>query len=263
MKKALAYLTIITMVCAPTVTAQVAQEFEHLVGGSTSVWKFTHPSNHHEAVVRVAVGKASGTGTIVHVDRQKPSGSGYQGYCLTAYHVVRDRPEADDIVVYYPGGGAARNCQVVAFDSEYDVALLWVWVPQKQTAVEVASVPVVGLDVIEFCGLGGNSKLKCCLRSFNATAALPTHENQLYADVSLLPGDSGGPVFNQNRQVVGVISGGWFWWEAGVKDKGGSHVMATWPARAANATVLKKLLAQVAAIPPTGTPPEMQVASSE
>ena len=60
--------------------------------------------------------------------------------------------------------------------------------------------------------------------------------------MALLPGDSGGPVFNERQEVVGVISGGWFWWDGGVTNSGGSIIQATWPARACNVSVIQKLL---------------------
>jgi hypothetical protein len=246
MKKISVRFLLLGLIWAAQAPAQINIRHTHLVGGDTSVWTFTSRTDHHKAVVRVSVGNASGTGTIVRVNQDKPKGNGFEGYCLTAYHVVRDRPPGDSqIKVHYRDGRISKGCQVVAFDAEYDAALLWVWVPANLNAATVAKQPVAGRDTIEICGLGGNSKLKCCLRSFKAIAALPTTEHQLYADVSLLPGDSGGPVFNTKGQVVGVISGGWFWWDARVRDKSGGHVMATWPARAANGTVLGKLIARV------------------
>ncbi len=265
MKKAFVFHLLITCLGAQVTVAQGVHNFQHLVGGSTNVWQFTDRTDHHDAVVRVSVGQASGTGTIVSVDRSKPSGTGFEGYCVTAYHVVRERPESNAIKVHYRNGKSARKCKLVAFNDEYDTALLWVWVPDKLVAARVATTPVKGLDQLELCGLGGNSRLNCCLRSFSASASLPTTDNQLFADVSLLPGDSGGPVFNSNRELAGVISGGWLWWEAGVRGKSGEHIMATWPARASNSTVLRKLLDRaIGPQQPTNVIPVMdQMAQSE
>ena len=68
---------------------------------------------------------------------------------------------------------------------------------------------------------------------------------KIFADVPLLPGDSGGPVFNSNREVVGVISGGWFWYDAGVKLPNGSKIRPTWPARASNIDPIRVLMANI------------------
>ena len=259
MKKTLASLVCLALLNVTAVSAQIEPNHTHVVGANTDVWSFAARTNHHNAVVRVSVGNASGTGTIVRVNRNKPRGSGFEGYCLTAYHIVRDLPVNNSIKVHYLNGKTAKNCRVVAYDKEFDAALLWVWVPANFTEAKIAKQPVRGRDRIEICGLGGNSRLKCCLRIFNATTSLPTTENQLYADVSLLPGDSGGPVFNQDGHVVGVISGGWFWWDARVRDRNGGHVMATWPARAANGKVILKLIAEVdRGVHRSGAQPEME-----
>jgi S1-C subfamily serine protease len=69
------------------------------------------------------------------------------------------------------------------------------------------------------------------LRSFSATASASTNGETIYADVTLLPGDSGGPLFNSSHHVVGVISGGWYWWNRGIVTAAGNSIPTTWPAR--------------------------------
>ena len=86
--------------------------------------------------------------------------------------------------------------------------------------------------MLEFCGYGGNASLDQ-LRHFKAMSESPTNNKQIFASVPLLSGDSGGPVFNAKYQVVGVISGGWFWFD-GETSKNGARQILTWPARSSN-----------------------------
>lgn len=229
---------VLLLVCAPlTSSAQV--------GKNTTLWNWTDVSPHHSAIVKVSLGKAVGTGIIVDVDREKPTGDGYEGYCLTAYHVVQNDAGRAAIKVGYRTGRVATKCRVVAFDKEFDTALVWVWVPSSIQPAKIADQPVSRGDTLVFSGLGGGSPLKCCLRSFRGKAAPPTNENVIYANISLLPGDSGGPVFNQTNEVVGVISGGWLWFDGGVRNGKGNPIVATWPARASNANTVRELMRQV------------------
>ena len=190
----------------------------------------------------VEVDNARGTGILIRVDDDKAIGRGFEGYCLTAYHVVEKDEGRRVIRVTYSDGSVAKMCRVVRSDRDSDIAILHVWVPPNTRPVPVAKVGVRYGDRIEFAGLGGTTQLDCCLRHFSAMAAAPTSSNRIFADATLLPGDSGGPVFNTDRQVVGVISGGWIWWDGGLKTDGGHTIRATWPARAANAAAIRKLL---------------------
>ena len=70
----------------------------------------------------------------------------------------------------------------------------------------------------------------------------PSSFEKIFADVPLLPGDSGGPVFNADHEVVGIISGGWFWWDSGLKTSNGSYIRTTWPARASNVGPIQSMM---------------------
>lgn len=232
---AIIVLSLVVPCCAPGIaSSQVGQE--------TTLWNWTIADEHHEAVVKVSLDSGSGTGIIFHVDREKSIRKGFQGYCLTAYHVVEQDKGRRSIDVTYRDGHVSQNCQVLTFDKEQDVAVVWVWVPEHIEPVPIASTVVRGGDALEFTGLGGGSRLSCCLRHFSATAAAPTSDTTIFADVPLLPGDSGGPVFNKKKEVVGIISGGWFWWDGGVTSDHGSSIKATWPARACNVGAIQRLI---------------------
>ncbi len=213
------------------------------VGKESGLWDWTQTATHHQSIVQVTASGGTGTGVVVHVNKDKPIKDGYEGYCLTAWHVVAEVND-NSIKVVYRNGRRAKGCRVLKTDEETDVALIWAWIPKGIEAAKVANEPIKGGDKLEFTGLGGGSDLQCCLRHFSAVASSPTTLEKIFADVPLLPGDSGGPVFNEKREVVGIISGGWFWWDGGVKMPNGSKIKATWPARASNIDPIRVLMAK-------------------
>ncbi len=211
-------------------------------GKDTMLWKWTQRGDHHNAIVSVHSGGGSGTGVIVKVNRDKPIKKGFEAWCLTAWHVVSNDEGSRKIKVKYQNGKRARGCKVIRHDEEHDLALLWVWVPADVKAIPIAKAPVELGQSVEFAGLGGNSDLKCCIRHFVAKASVSTNPNQLFADAPLLPGDSGGPVFNSQKELTGIISGGWFWLTTQKNSDSKDSIRITWPARAGNLEPIQKLL---------------------
>lgn len=215
------------------------------VGDGSGLWEWTPLATHHEAIVEISAGGGSGTGVLISVDKSKPVKSGYEGYCLTAWHVVQDDLESDTVRVRFRNGKGAKGCRVIECDEDKDVAIVWTWVPAGVVPAKLAEKPIERGDKLEFAGLGGGSKLEGVIRHFSATASSPSTLEKIFADVPLLPGDSGGPVFNADNEVVGIISGGWFWWNSGVKSETGTHVRTTWPARASNIGPIQNLMAKM------------------
>ncbi len=215
------------------------------VGDTSGLWKWTKKLPHHQSIVEVASQGGNGTGVVINVDQTKPVKDGFEGYVLTAWHVIQDDIEESKIKVSFRNGRRSKGCRVVHYDEDKDVALLWVWVPNDIPAAKLASKPIEMGDELEFAGLGGGSDLKCCVRHFSAVASSPSSLEKIFADVPLLPGDSGGPVFNENFEVVGIISGGWFWWDSGIKTETGFDIRTTWPARASNVGPIQTLVAKL------------------
>ena len=219
------------------------------VGKDSGLWEWTEFAPHHGAIVEVHSGGGSGTGVLISVDKDKKVANGYEGYVLTAWHVVQDDVDAVKPkikVKFKDHKRGSKGCRVVQFNEHKDVALVWVWVPEDVEPVKMAKDPIESGDKLEFAGLGGGSKLDCCIRHFSATASSPSSLEKIFADVPLLPGDSGGPVFNEKHEVVGIISGGWFWWNSGLTTNNGTHsIRTTWPARASNVGPLQSLMAKL------------------
>ena len=123
------------------------------------------------------------------------------------------------------------------------MALLWVWVPEGIKPVGIGE-EVAHKDLLEYAGLGGGSELECCVRHFSSKASAPTSKSTIFSNASLIGGDSGGPVFNGNKEVVGIVSGGWFWFGE-LKDANDNKIRITWPARACNVGPIKRLLRKI------------------
>ncbi len=217
------------------------------VGRGSGLWEWTPLATHHQAIVEISSGGGSGTGVLISVDKDKPIANGFEGYCLTAWHVVQDDIESSKVKVRFRNGRKAKRCRVVECDESKDIALIWTWVPDGIEPAKLAEKPIERGDTLEFAGLGGGSELKCCIRHFSAKASPPSTIEKIFADVPLLPGDSGGPVFNSQNEVVGIISGGWFWWNSGVKTDSGTFVRTTWPARASNIGPIHTMVAALEA----------------
>ena len=198
------------------------------------------------AIVQVELDGAIGTGVVICIDQNNPVGDGFAGFCLTAEHVVAADKGRRAIRVKYKNGRVSKRCKVISSDAENDVALLWVWVPKGIQPAPVAKDPVGRKELVQFAGLGGGAQLQCCIRQFEARTAPPTTDEKIFAPVSLLPGDSGGPVFNRAGEVLGVISGGWLWYAPDQTEPAYNRPEysgpATWPARACNVGALQKLV---------------------
>ncbi len=211
------------------------------VGHDTNLWCWTDSAAHHRSIVRVSLNGSEGTGAIVYKDPDQSSAAGMPGICATALHVVESSRTGGSVRISFFNGQTVENCQIIQADESVDLALIQLTVPHEVPASRPSASVTKNGDAIEIVGLGGGSQL-ARLRSFSTKASAPTNETQIFADVTLLPGDSGGAVFDPEGQVVGIVSGGWFWFDAGIRTTEGQFVQATWPARASNATALRTLL---------------------
>lgn len=230
---------------AVNIATQTAKVKAEPAGKGSGLWKWTPVASYHESIVEVSTSGGSGTGVLISVNKDKPVKDGFEGLVLTAWHVVQDDIVDGKIKVTYRNKRRAKSCRVVEHDEAKDVAILWVWVPGDITPAKLATQRVKRGDRLELVGLGGGTDLASCVRAFEATASPPSSIEKIFADVPLLPGDSGGPVFNENHEVVGIISGGWFWWDSGLKTASGSYMRTTWPARASNVGPIRSMMAKL------------------
>jgi len=224
-------------------------------GKDTPYWKWSEYGEHHNSLVEVKSKLGSGCGVVIFVDKTKPLKGGFQGHVLTAWHLFESKvldenhnvttvTEKKDIKIKYTTGKMAKNCSVIGYTkgTDLDIAIVHVWVPEGIEAVKISESEILFGDNLEYLGLGGDSSVTCCSRHFLSFASSPTNPKNIFSNTPLLPGDSGGPIFNDKHELVGVISGGWFWWGEGIVNDKGAIYKPTWPAKANNIGPIRKLI---------------------
>ena len=83
------------------------------VGRDSGLWEWTPLAAHHQAIVEISSGEGSGTGVLISVNKDKPVKDGFEGYCLTAWHVIQDDLESANVKVRFRNGRKAKRCRVV------------------------------------------------------------------------------------------------------------------------------------------------------
>lgn len=178
-------------------------------------------------------GRGSGTGIVIKKISDAPQ-DGYYGHILTAAHVA----EGKRLETLYRNGIKAERATVVSSDSTNDVAIIQSWVPNKVEPIEIAETVKEGEEVFIYSP-----------RGITRTKISLIRKGEAYADTFVVSGDSGAPVLNSNKKIIGVISGGSFWLEdrklkirqsvlANAKE---DERIATWPTRMANVFSIRKI----------------------
>lgn len=142
--------------------------------------------------------------------RVQSLGSGFvidadEGLVVTNNHVIED---ADEIVVNFADGGKL-DAEVIGRDEKTDLAVLKVDASARQlTAAELgdSSAMRVGDWVMAIgnpFGLGGTVTLGI-VSAVNRDINSGPYDNFLQTDASINRGNSGGPLFNMDGEVIGV-----------------------------------------------------------
>jgi serine protease Do len=146
-----------------------------------------------QAVVTVTGTKGFGSGVVISPD----------GYIVTNYHVVQGEKKisvklSQDIKL---------NADVVKTNPEYDLALL------KLTASELKALPFANSDETEIgdevYAIGTPSDLELGQTiTKGIISGKRTLENISFiqSDVSISPGNSGGPLLNDKGQIIGITT---------------------------------------------------------
>ncbi len=155
----------------------------------------------HPSVARIIVpnrdGMSFGSGTLVDVRDQ-------HGLVLTNWHVVNEA--SDEITVRFPDGFVS-GAKLLKADKTWDLAALAIWKPTC-SPVPLATRPPQPGDVLSIAGYGhGTYRLATgrCTHYFAPQTNLPQEWVEL--SVAARQGDSGGPIFNQQGELAGVLFG--------------------------------------------------------
>ena len=181
-------------------------------------WDIAEWQPYHECLVSVhADTESRGSGVIVKLEDElteitaKGVTAKYRvGYIMTCYHVASAARNPNNIIIKY-----TNSCKTLAsiywMDETTDVCILKTMVPEKYVACKISTGFVTEADELVAVGLGGSkSKIedKESIRRFKIIASEMTGRNWIRSDECLVPGDSGGPIFNKDGELVGLCSRG-------------------------------------------------------
>jgi len=155
----------------------------------------------HPAVVRIVApeqgGTSLGSGVLVDVNRS-------QGLVLTNWHVVRDSRSA--VLVQFADGFQSAGT-VIRWDEAWDLAAVVIWKPEATPVSIAAEAPAIG-EQLTIAGYGRGAyreQTGACSDYLSPAAGHPKEFVELVAKAR--QGDSGGPIFNERRELAGVLFG--------------------------------------------------------
>lgn len=158
----------------------------------------TKSFNESESGAVMAISIVTGSGVLVHAD----------GYVVTAAHVVES---ADGIKVHWADGFKA-DAKVVSLSRSEDLALLKVEATPPKAVVAALGDSGALKPGQRLFAIGAPYGLEHTLTS-GVVSALRTNERRgllprhlLQTDVPINQGNSGGPLFNEKGEVVGIAS---------------------------------------------------------
>ena len=208
--------------------------YNHFAGGSTTIYQGSAPTtavnlasvDGHtvltpEEIYAANLGAAVGVNGDVTTNawgytvRNAVSGSGFvissnatSSYIVTNYHVINN---VQDIKVFFANGDS-YDATLVGGEQENDIAVLRVEQGNLQTvtlgdsdALNVGEeVYAIGnpLGELTFTFTGGYVSAK----DRSVTMSDGTVMNMLQTDTAINNGNSGGPLFNEYGQVIGIVS---------------------------------------------------------
>jgi S1-C subfamily serine protease len=182
----------------------------------------------------MAVMSTIGQGTVIKVE-------GNVAWILTASHVVSGSIE---IIVEYKNGTKSVQCKLVADNKGSDVAIVRAWCPEGLVPHGVAETDVKEGDTVTWCSQTGYCQ--------NVKVRGADEKVGFLSNITVVQGDSGSPVFNDNGQIVGVVTGGMAWVQDRAEEQKTLGGKATWPARASNVTMIRNMMNQAFKNPKKG-----------
>lgn len=141
---------------------------------------------------------ADGTGAVIKKLKDAPE-NGYYSHILTAAHVVEGVTTAK---LLYANGVKVDRARVIATHKDSDVAILEGWTPNTVSPIPLADTVQEDEEIFVYSP-----------RGVRRTKIVVMKDVTIYADIFFVSGESGSPVLNNKKEIVGVVSGGHAWFE--------------------------------------------------
>jgi len=178
---------------------------------------------------------AQGTGAVVKKLKDAPQ-DGYYSYVLTAAHVIEG---GSSFTLLYPNGINVERARLISQDKEADVAVLEGWTPNSINPIPLAEGVKEEEEIFVYSP-----------RGVRRTKVSVVDKDEIYADIFFVSGESGSPVLNNRKEVVGVVSGGSIWFtdkkfeiRKDVRPNSATEKrIATWPGRMGHVFSIRKIL---------------------
>jgi len=199
---------VVTAACLRPAAAQTAPWGWGLTGNPTTNWSADKLADYlltghppHPSVARIVAPESSGaslgSGVLVDVNRS-------QGLVITNWHVIRESRSA--VLVQFPDGFQSAGT-VIRWDEAWDLAAIVVWKPSATPVPIAAEPPHIG-ERLTIAGFGRGvyrEETGECTEYLSPGNGYAKEFVELKATAR--QGDSGGPIFNERRELAGVLFG--------------------------------------------------------
>jgi len=196
---------------------QYKGEEAKLVGGSAGIAVSGKNTVKVDHIIFKEIGKGKNASVPdENDDNYKASGSGFlfssKGYILTNYHVVED---ANEVVVELKNGGDVKKytAEVIQVDKTNDLAVIKIndystgviKYSFKQSGNEGMGSEVFTLGYpLALSGMGKTAKFVD--GKISSKTGYDGAINSYQTSIPVQPGNSGGPVFNNKGEVIGIVN---------------------------------------------------------
>ena len=188
---------------------------------SPAIWKFLPYYKTSKSVVQIRsqqlnkktghVGSSAGSGVIIRqptIELHPTNKNFYRGYILTCDHVARKSGLIDGsmFIMFQNKIRVSQDVEVVMNSESHDVSLIRCWIPLEYKGVNISRETLKFRDTVRLCGYGGLPDI-AKPRYFEAEI-YRWSPSLIVVLEDAVPGDSGGGIFNEKGDLVGLISRG-------------------------------------------------------